>query len=67
MFPPEDEVLEKAMRLLPREEAEIMWDVYHHQMPLDDVARQRKLSPMRVQTLHARALRMLRRHLRPQR
>jgi DNA-directed RNA polymerase sigma subunit (sigma70/sigma32) len=63
MFPPEDEVLEKAMRVLPRQEAEIIWDVYHHQMPLNDVARQRNLPPQRVQAIHARALRLLRRHL----
>jgi DNA-directed RNA polymerase specialized sigma subunit len=57
--------LEEAIRFLPIQDAAIMWDVYHHEMTLDDVARKMKLSPQRVQAIHARSLRMLRRRLKP--
>lgn len=55
--------LKDAIRLLPTQHAEIIWDVYFHQMPLNEVARKMKLSPQRVQAIHARALKMLRRRL----
>jgi RNA polymerase sigma factor (sigma-70 family) len=55
--------LKDAIRLLPTQHAEIIWDVYFHQMPLNEVARKMKLSPQRVQAVHAKALKMLRRRL----
>jgi hypothetical protein len=47
-------------------DAEILWDVYHHGMPLNEVARKRQLAPQRVQTIHARALPILRRRMKRQ-
>jgi DNA-directed RNA polymerase specialized sigma24 family protein len=64
--PTAPEWLKEAVRLLPRQHAEIFCDVYYHRMTLDDVARKMNLSPVRVQAIHARALRMLRRLLKPQ-
>jgi RNA polymerase sigma factor FliA len=63
----EAEIMKEAIRLLPPQHGEIIWDVYYHQMPLNEVARKMKLSPQRVQAIHARALKMLRRRLKTQR
>lgn len=64
MLTPED--LNEAIRRLPPQDAEIMRDVYHHGMTLNDVARKMDLSPQRVQAIHARALKMLRRRMKTQ-
>jgi RNA polymerase sigma factor (sigma-70 family) len=64
MLTPED--LNEAIRLLPPQDAEIIWDVYHHGMTLNDVARKMELSPLRVQAIHSRALKMLRRRMKTQ-
>jgi DNA-directed RNA polymerase specialized sigma subunit len=56
----EAEKLSEAIRRLPPQDAEIIWDVYYHQMTLNDVARKRNLAPQHVQAIHARALKLLR-------
>jgi len=65
--PPENQNLEELVRLLPRQHAEIFWDVHHHKMTFDDVAQKMKLSPQRAQAIHARAVKMLRRRMQIQR
>jgi RNA polymerase sigma factor for flagellar operon FliA len=55
--------LQEAVRGLPEQEAKVVWGVYFNQQPLNEVARSLRLSPQRVQMIHARALKKLRRRL----
>src|SRR5436190_1772459 len=64
--PPEIEHLEELVRLLPRQHAEILRDVYLHKMSFNDVAQKMKLSPQRAQAIHARAVKMLQRRMKMQ-
>jgi RNA polymerase sporulation-specific sigma factor len=52
-----------AIRQLDPPYSTIIEKVYFHDVPLSEVARALKMSPHRVQTLHAKALKMLRRRL----
>jgi DNA-directed RNA polymerase specialized sigma24 family protein len=57
------ETLKTAMRIVPPQDAEILWDVYHHGMTMHDVARRRQLPLRQVGTACSRALRLLRLHV----
>jgi RNA polymerase sporulation-specific sigma factor len=59
------EVLEEAIARLPAPHDAIIRQMYFDGQSLTEVARALRLSPQRVQFLHSRALRMLRRHVRP--
>jgi RNA polymerase sigma factor (sigma-70 family) len=61
------EMLKEAIRVLPPQHAEIIWDVYQNEISLNEVARKMKLSPQRVQAIHSQALKMLRRRMKFQR
>jgi RNA polymerase sporulation-specific sigma factor len=52
-----------AIRQLDPPYSAIIEKVYFHEMPLSEVARELRMSAHRVQTLHAKALKMLRRRL----
>lgn len=52
-----------AIRQLDPPFSTIVENVYYHEMPLSEVARHLRMSPHRVQTMHAKALKMLRRRL----
>jgi RNA polymerase sigma factor (sigma-70 family) len=59
------QALWEAVQQLPAPHDVIIRRMYLDGQPLAEVARELRLSPQRVQFLHSRALRMLRRHVRP--
>jgi RNA polymerase sigma factor (sigma-70 family) len=60
-------MLQAAVERLPPEQCQIIWDVYFNQMSLAEVAQKMRRSPQRIQVLHSKALKMLRRSLRHER